>query len=135
MNARHVSALILAAALSVSASAPLFAAPQNEIPTSFTVRTLIASSNGDMKIVRGMDKEDVSFAMKYKDREQLSPDVWVYTGYHSENDLANARECWTMVIKFAQGKVVDLQLVNKPAVTVIALNLKSNSSSKNLASK
>jgi hypothetical protein len=135
MNARHVSALILAAALSVSASAPLFAASQNEIPTSFTVRTLIASSNGDMKIVRGMDREDVSYAMKYRERQELSPDVWVYTGYHSENDLANARECWTMVIKFAQGKVVDLQLVNKAAVTVIALNLKSNSSSKNLASK
>ena len=59
MNARPISALILAAALSVSA--PLFAASQDASPTSISLRTLVASSNGDMKIERGTSREDVSY--------------------------------------------------------------------------
>lgn len=135
MNARTVSALILVAGLSFAASAPLFAASPSDIPTSLTVRTLIATSNGDMKVQRGMDRGDVSFAMKYKARQELSHDIWAYTGYHTDLDLADARECQTVVITFVNDKVVDLQLVNKPAVAVIAMNLKASSPTRNLASK
>jgi len=135
MNARTVSALILVAGLSLAASAPLFAASPNEVPTAFTVRTLIATSNGDMKIQRGMDRGDVSYAMKYKVRQELSHDVWAYAGYHTDLPLADARDCRTVVITFVNDQVADLQLVNKPAVAVIAMNLKASSPSRNLASK
>ena len=135
MNARTVSALVLAVGLSIAASAPLFAAAPNEIPTSFTVGTLTASSNGDMKIQRGTDRGDVSFAMKYKTRQELSHDVWAYSGCHPDLTLANDRDCKTVVITFVDDRVANLQLVNKPAVAVIAMNLKANSPTKNLASK
>jgi hypothetical protein len=135
MNARTVSALVLVAGLSLAASAPLFAASPNEVPTSFTVRTLTASSNGDMKIQRGTDRGDVSFAMKYKTRQELSHDVWAYSGCHTDLAMANDRDCNTVVITFVNDYVANLQLVNKSAVAVIAMNLKANSPTRNLASK
>jgi hypothetical protein len=135
MNARPVHVLILAAALCASGSAQLFAASQNEIPASFTVRTLVVASNGDMKVERGMSRGDVAFALRYKAREELSPDVWAYSGYHADSTLADARQCGTVVITFAQDRVVDLQLVNKPAFAVIAANAKLGSSARNLASR
>ncbi len=135
MNARTVSALVLAAGLSLAASAPLFAASPSDIPTSLTVQTLIATSNGDMKVQRGTDRGDVAFAMKYKVRQELSHDVWAYTGYRADLPLANARDCGTVIITFVNDQVADLQLVNKPAVAVIAMNLKASSPTRNLASK
>jgi hypothetical protein len=136
MNTRNVSALFVAAALLASASVPLFATPpQVDIPTAFTVQTLIANSNGDMKVVRGMDRGDVAFAMKYKAREELAPDVWAYTGYHSDLKLVATRECNTIVITFVNGKVADLQLVNKPAVRVIALRLKAGATTRSFAAR
>jgi hypothetical protein len=133
MNARPISALILAAALSVSA--PLFAASQDASPTSISLRTLVASSNGDMKNERGTSREDVSYAMRYKSRVELSPDVWVYSGYHADAGAPNAQDCGSVVITFAHGEVADLQLVNKPAVAAIAANLRLGSPSRNLASR
>ena len=129
MNARPISALILAAALSVSA--PLFAASQDASPTSISLRTLVASSNGE----RGTSREDVSYAMRYKSRVELSPDVWVYSGYHADAGAPNAQDCGSVVITFAHGEVADLQLVNKPAVAAIAANLRLGSPSRNLASR
>jgi|SRR5271157_1416921 len=134
MNTRNASVLILAAALSASAFSPLFA--KDDVPVAYSVRTLISTSNGDMKVERGMTRGDVSFAMRYKDREQLTPDIWVYTGYHANNsDTANAQGCETVVITFANDRVSDLQLVNKPAFAAIAATLKPGSPARNIASR
>lgn len=56
---------------------------------------------------------------------ELSPDVWVYPGYHADLDLPNGQRCDTIVITFAQGKVVDLKFVNQPTVSLLAANSKS----------
>jgi hypothetical protein len=135
MNTRPVSALILATALSVSASIPLFAASKNDLPVSINVRTLVATSGGGVQIERGMSRWDVSYAMRYNFREELSPDVWVYTGFRANVDSPAAQDCKTVVITFAHNRVSNLQLVNKPAVDVIAANLKLGSSATNVASK
>lgn len=88
-----------------------------------------------MKIVRGMYRGDVSWATRYDSHEELSPDVWSFSDYHANLDLANDQNCKTLIITFADDKVVDLQLVNKPAVTAIAANLKFGSPARNLARK
>ncbi len=135
MKTRLNSALILAATLSVSALVPLSAASNNDSPVSFPVKTLTASAQGGEQIELGTTRSDVSWAMRNKSRQELSPDVWVFSGYHADNDLANAQDCGTLVIRFAHDKVVDMQLVNKPAVTIIASNLKPVSSTRSIASK
>jgi len=127
--------LVLAAVLSVSSSSPSFAASKNDLPIAYSVNTVTANSNGDIRITRGMYRGDVSFAMKYKDHEELTPNVWVFTGYRANVDLVNDQGCETLVITFANDKVVDLQLVNKPAAAEIAANLRLGSSARNIASK
>ena len=72
MNMRPVSALIIAATLSVSASVPLFAASKTEAPTSYSIHTLVATSGGGVQIERGMSRGDVSYAMRNKVRQELS---------------------------------------------------------------
>ncbi len=135
MNTRPTSVLILAAVLSASAFAPMFAASKNDTPTSFPVNTVTVSSNGDVKIVRGMYRGDVSWAMRYKSHEELSPDVWVFAGYHANLDTANDQGCGSLVITFANDKVVGIQLVNKPAVAGIAANLRVGTQVGNIASR
>ena len=135
MNTRIASALILAAVLSVSSSTTSFASSKSDSPIGYPVNTVTASSNGDIKIVRGMSRGDVSWAMKYKSHEELSPDVWVFSGFHANLDQANDQECGTLVITFANDRVVNLQLVNKPAVSAIAANLRVRSPAKNIASR
>jgi len=135
MNSRPTSVLILAAALSASAFSPLFASPKNDVPIAYSVGTLIATSNANIKVMRGMARGDVSFAMKFKSCQQLTPDIWVYTGYHAENSALAIDQGLIVVITFSNDRVVDLQLVNKPAFAAIAANLKPGSPEKNLASK
>lgn len=135
MNTRPASALILAAVLSVSTSIQSFAASKNDSPIGYPVNTVTATSNGDVKIVRGMYRGDVSWAMRYKSHEELSPDVWVFSGFHANLDQANDQECGTLVITFANNKVVNLQLVNRPAVSALAANLRLDSPVKNIASR
>jgi hypothetical protein len=134
MNTRPVSALILAAALSVAASVPMSAASK-DAAVALPVQTVTVASNGNIKIERGMYRGDVSFAMKYKNREELSPNVWVYSGFHANSDAEIAQGCESVVITFANDKVVDLQLVNRPAATSIAANLRLGSSARNIASR
>jgi hypothetical protein len=135
MNTRPVSTLILAAALSLSASIPLFAASKNDLPIAYSVNTVTVTSNGSMKIERGMYRGDVSWALRYKTHEELSPNVWVFSGYHANLDLANDQGCENLVVTFADDKVADLRLVNKTAAAAIAANLQRGSSARNLASR
>ena len=124
MKTRINSVLILAATLSVSALTSLSAASNNDFPVAYPVNTLTASAQGGEQISRGTPRGDVSWAMRFKSRQELSPDIWVYSGYHADLDLANQQDCGTLVITFANNKVADMQLVNKSAITVIASNLK-----------
>ena len=134
MKTRINSVLILAATLSVSALIPLSAASNNSSPAAFPVKTLTASVHGGEQIERGTPRGFVAWAMRLKSHEELTPDVWVYTGYHADLDQANQQDCGTLVITFANDKVVDLQLVNKPAAAFIAANLKNSQAIKNVAS-
>ncbi len=134
MNTRLASACILSA-LVAFASVPARAATANDAPIIFSIHTLSATSNGGIRIERGMDRGDVSWAMKYKSHEELSPDVWVFTGYRADLDLANQRGCDKVVITFVNNKVADLQLVNRPAVGVIAARLRANHPARDLASR
>jgi hypothetical protein len=133
MKTPITSVLLLAAALSASALIPLSAAPKIELPVVFPVRALTATREGGEQIERGTTRADVSWAMRRKARQELSPNVWVYFGYRANLDLANAEACQIVIVTFANDEVVDLQLVNKPAVAVIAANLKPIPSVRNIA--
>jgi hypothetical protein len=134
MKTRLNSVLILAAALSASALVSVSAASNNNLPVAFSVNTLTASAQGGEQISRGTSRGDVAYAMRLKARQELSPDVWVYSGYHADLDLANQQNCGTLVITFADNKVADIQLVNGPAAVIIASNLKVGTPSRVLAS-
>jgi hypothetical protein len=135
MNTRPVSVLLLAAALSLSVSLPLSAAPKNILPVAVPVETITVASNGYMKITRGSDLGDVFFAMKFKNRERLASNVWVFHDFHANSSADFVQGCRFVVVTFADKKVVNLQLVNQPAVTSIAASLKLGSSAGNLASR
>jgi hypothetical protein len=135
MKNNTVSVILLAAALSALALTPLSAASKIDVPVAFSVRTLTARSEGGDQIERGTPRADVLWAMRQKARQELSPDVWLYSGYRANLDLANKQDCTTLVITFANGKVVDLKLVNRPAAAAIAANLNHSSSVRNIANK
>ena len=73
--------------------------------------------------------------MKYKSHVELSSDVWVFTGYRADLDLANQRGCDKVVITFVHDKVADLQLVNRPAVGVITAGLRANHPARDIAGR
>jgi hypothetical protein len=135
MNTRPLSTLFLAAALCACVSVPAFASSDEARPASYTVRAVTVSSNGGIQIVRGMDWQDVSFAMKYKNRQELAPDIWAYSGFGANYDLANQQGCETVVIRFTGGKVADLKLVNQASMAVLTAGIKSHSTGSQLASK
>jgi hypothetical protein len=126
MNPRTISTLIAAAALAL---APLSGSPLNDRPVAYTVHTLVDSTDISVNIKRGAPREYVSWAMRYKTREELSPDVWAF--FNSANDEG----CANLIITFANGKVVDMQLVNKRALNALAASLRLGSSAKDIASK
>ena len=134
MKTRINSVLLLAATLSVSAFVSLSAATQKDFPVAYAVNTVTASHDGGEQISRGTSRGDVSWAMRHKTGQALSPDIWVYSNYVADLDVANQQGCETLVITFAHDKVVDLKLVNKPAVTVIASNVKVGKPARIIAS-
>jgi len=135
MKNHTASIVLLAAALTVSALTPMSAAPKNDLPIAFSVHAFTAKYQGLDQIERGATRTDVSRAMRGQSRQELTPDVWIYSGYKAEISLANEHGCGTLIITFANDKVVDLKLVNKPAVAVIAANLKLSPAVRNIASK
>ena len=134
MKSPTASVILLAAALNVLALTPLSADSKYELPIMFSVRTLTATVEGGESIQRGTTRSYVSSTMRRKVRKELSPDVWVYPGYKANHDLANAQRCETLVITFADDKVIDLKLVNGPAVAAIAAYLDHSSPVKNITS-
>jgi hypothetical protein len=134
MNTRYAS-IAVAAVLCLTAVSRSLAFTLNDLPYGFHVGTVTANSNGSLKIARGMDKADVMWVMHYHNCEEISPDIWAYSGFTADSDFANVRNCSIVVVRFAHNKVVDLQLVNRPAVTLIASSLKPGGPAKNLASK
>ena len=135
MNARLTSVLILAAALSASALIPLLAASPNDNQLVYPVHKLIDSTDASVKIERGAAKEYVSWAMRNKTCQELSPDVWAFFGPHAQIDSDNDEGCRTLIITFSSGKVADMRLVNKSAFTAIASSLRLGSLPGNIASK
>ena len=126
MKTRITSVLILAAALSASALVSLSAASKNTAALAYSVDTLFVKSSGYV-IERGATRATVLFAMG-EPREELAPNVWTYSRYQANLDIANAQDCNTVVITFDQNRVADLKLVNKKTVSIFAADLKVNQS-------
>jgi hypothetical protein len=135
MNTHPVSAIILAATLCLSASIPLSAASQPDLPVAFHVQSVNVVSRGNMTIARGSDARDVFFAMKYKNRERLASGVWVFSDFHADSGAQIAQGCRSVVVTFENNRVIDLQLVNQSAKSSIAARLSGGSTGRSLASR
>jgi hypothetical protein len=104
-------------------------------PVALPLRTVSVESKGNRKIARGTVCGDVSYALKYKNRREPTPNVSVYAGFHANSETAIVQGCKSVVITFANDKVVNLQLVNQPDGASIAADLKFGSSATSLASR
>ena len=126
MNIRSSSVLVLLAAFSALALAPLSAAPISPSAIAYPVSSLTAIKGGE-DIVRGTYRYDFIRAQRGKAHRELAANVWVYTGYRSDSESANQQGCSILVVTFAQDKVVDMKLVNSAGAAVIATQPTINS--------
>ena len=125
----HIALIILlASALSASV---LSASPRNESPIAYS--TVNVYVGGD-QIKRGVPRERVR-ALLGNPSQELSHDVWLYHSFKTDLRQANEQGCRSMIITFANHEVVDLKIVNAPAATIIAANLKLHPSIQYIASK
>jgi hypothetical protein len=135
MKLSSVSIGLVACVLGMSATMPLAASSSNNAPVAVVVQTVTVTSNGSMKITVGSDFGDVFFAMKYKNRETLASNVWVFSDFHADPDSDALRGCRYLVVTFADKRVVSLRLANQPALTAIAADLRLGSQVRNFASR
>jgi hypothetical protein len=132
MKTRKLSfLLLLATALSATV---LSKASKNEPATAYpTLSITLHSSYGDDHVTLGDSREKVRLLMDCPSRE-LTRDVWLYHGFFANSKQANEQGCRSIIITFADDKVVDLKLVNKSAAVAIAANLKLSPAFRNVAS-
>ncbi|MEO7413887.1 MAG: hypothetical protein ABIZ81_11065 [Opitutaceae bacterium] len=130
--------LLLALVASVSALAgtpnytiSLAATAPQDAPYGFVVRQVTSSPNTEIE--RGTTQMTVQRLLGTPQR-QLSPEVWVYSGYHPvpSND-SHALSCDRLIITFSAGRVVDLKIVNPAAVQVFAARLGVNPTAQQIA--
>ena len=122
MRTRLARVLVIAAALSATASVPLSAAEKTS-PLAFKVSTVTVAAAGYDRIAPGATRSEVLHRMGEPFRE-LSYDVWVYTGYRADLNAADALDCNILVITFAHDAIASLELVNQQANRIIAAGAK-----------
>lgn len=66
---------------------------------------------------------------------KLSRNVWLYHNFFADSDEANARGCSKLLLTFADGKLVELKIVNAAAVKLIAADLRQQDQIRRLAGK
>jgi len=117
MNARFITVLFLAAALGT----PAFTATANSTtPMGFRVKEVTSPYHAP--IARGatewMVRETLGVPTKC-----ITPAVWLYYGFHANQELPNDPGCKILMISYANGRVADLKLINPTGAEVIATNL------------
>ncbi len=131
MKARHVSILVLAAALSAPALLPVSAAPQDTAVGYWASRITATRWNSLLErsesqtLFEGTSRAAVVTALGQPARV-LSADVWVYDNCRPDQAVARERGCNVLVVTFADDKVAEMRFVNHPAVEMIAANSKVN---------
>ncbi|HEX2852937.1 MAG TPA: hypothetical protein VHO24_06845 [Opitutaceae bacterium] len=121
MKTRIASLLVLAATLSTLAFAPAASAATNKAAYGFPISQVVRFDNSE--IARGTSEMTV-LRLLGSAPEKLSPNVWVYRGFHPKTDVTAGNDCNKLVVTFTDGKVSDLKIVNDSAVRVIAANAK-----------
>lgn len=121
MRTHLVSTVLLAFALGASAT---FASSSSETAYAFRVSSA-KQHNG--KIEPGSSRATVRLTLGLP-HVRLSPDVYIYHDFHVLQDVANENGCDSLVVTFKKGMVVDLKLVNRRAVQVIAAGLRTKPS-------
>lgn len=128
--------ILLFAALIALAFPRLQAASSSDhLPFAYKVsEVVLPDSSHAGRLVRGDSRNTVRAALGQAPR-QLSPDVWVYPGFGGRVAKYMAPVCEDLVVTFAEDRVVDLKLVNAPAVRVIAASLRPKPVIRHVAGK
>lgn len=91
------------------------------VPSAFVVGKVNVSDNTNLE--RGATEMTVRRLLGSPVKE-LSPDVWIYSGFQPDvPEHTQSYGCDNLLVTFADGKVVDLKMVNLRATEVIAANL------------
>jgi hypothetical protein len=120
MKTNSTSVLALVTVVSALALAPYSAASAGADPFGVAISQVACGRNAE--VTRGATKMTVLRLLGAGYRA-LSRDVWVYPNHHADSRTANARECDSLVLTFADGKVTDLKVVNHRGVALIAASL------------
>jgi len=119
MKTRPISILLLLSTLVLPLATSTAASnPEKSASTVYPVKTVALDHNGTT-IARGMTQMTILRLLGSSYRK-LSDDTWMYHGFSSSHGPAQQRDCDQLVITFAKGKVVDLNLVNRHAALLIA---------------
>jgi hypothetical protein len=119
MKTRPFSILLLLTAFTLPFATSMAASnPKISAPIAYPVRAVEVDENGTT-IVRGMTQIAILRLLGSSYRK-LSDDSWMYRGYSSSHGPAQQRGCNQLVITFAKGKVVDINLVNRNAALLMA---------------
>ena len=133
MNTRIPSVLILAAALSATALSPLFAAPK-ETPAIGYWASRVTETTWDDLLLRTETRtvfpgssRSIVLAALGQPMSKLAPDVWVYDGFQPDLNQAVQQGCTILVVTFANDRVENMKFVNRPAIDIVAADLKKKS--------
>ncbi len=121
MKTKLASFLVLAAALSISFSAPLHAAPKSTSAHAISVRTV---NQDGWEVSRGTPVRTLVNRFGAP-AAKLSDNVWVYSRFYAVQNHPQARECDTLIVTLADGVIADLHLVNKRAQVIIAARVRT----------
>ncbi len=113
MKTRLASALVLVAALSVLASAPVSAASP---ATAYRVSSV--EKYGVPSIVPGDSIDKVRCYLGRPD-DKLGDKTWVYHDFNPSHDRAKQDACSTVLITFSQGRISEIRGVNAAALAII----------------
>lgn len=110
--------LFLTSILAAGAIAPAFATESKVSVIPADVVTSIEELLARSRVSVGVSRESVITEMRHPNTA-LTPDVWVYTGFHA-NNLYNAERYDTLVVTFKNDRVVKITLTTAEEVRVAA---------------
>jgi hypothetical protein len=132
MKIRTISALVIAATLTMSVFSPLSAAPKEASGVGYWASTITVKSWDPLSetwqrqsISAGAPRALVQ-SLLGKPRQELTPDVYLYDNCRADQTLASGQGCNTLIVTFAQDQVAAMKVVNAPGAQTIAANLRAH---------
>lgn len=106
--------------------------PDDDTPYGVRIDQIARSQSAEIR--PGLAQSAVARYLGSAHRK-LSRNVWLYHNFFADSEEANARGCSKLLLTFADGKLVELKIVNVAAVKLIAADLRQQDEIRRLAGK